>query len=161
MDLLEILRQEFGDVGSMDQFARITLRLVAAILLGGLVGLEREAAGKAAGLRTHMLVALGAALTLVVANRLNMPPADQSRVIQGLVTGIGFLGGGAILKITDQRQIRGLTTAAGIWMTASIGIAAGAGKLATAVIATVLTFIVLSVLQLVEQRVFPAPNEDA
>jgi putative Mg2+ transporter-C (MgtC) family protein len=161
MDFLEILRQEFGDVASMDEFVRITLRLVAAILLGGLVGLEREAAGKAAGLRTHMLVALGAALTLVVANRLNMPAADQSRVIQGLVTGIGFLGGGAILKITDQRQIRGLTTAAGIWMTASIGIAAGAGKLATAVIATVLTFIVLSVLHLVEQRVFPEPKEDA
>jgi putative Mg2+ transporter-C (MgtC) family protein len=161
MDFLEILRQEFGDVPSMAEFVRITLRLVAAMLLGGLVGLEREAAGKAAGLRTHMLVALGAALTLVVADRLQMPAADQSRVIQGLVTGIGFLGGGAILKITDQRQIRGLTTAAGIWMTASIGIAAGAGKLATAAVATVLTFIVLSVLHLVEQRVFPEPSEDA
>jgi putative Mg2+ transporter-C (MgtC) family protein len=161
MDLLDILRQEFGDVPSMPEFVRITLRLVAAMVLGGLVGLEREVAGKAAGLRTHMLVALGAALTLVVAYRLNMPAADQSRVIQGLVTGIGFLGGGAILKITDQRQIRGLTTAAGIWMTASIGIAAGAGKLATAAIATVLTFIVLSVLHLVEQRVFPEPSEDA
>jgi putative Mg2+ transporter-C (MgtC) family protein len=161
MDFLDILRQEFGDVPNLAEFMRITLRLVAAMLLGGLVGLEREAAGKAAGLRTHMLVALGAALTLVVAYRLNMPAADQSRVIQGLVTGIGFLGGGAILKITDQRQIRGLTTAAGIWMTASIGIAAGAGKLSTAAVATVLTFIVLSVLHFVEKRMFPEPSEDA
>jgi putative Mg2+ transporter-C (MgtC) family protein len=123
--------------------------------------LEREAAGKAAGLRTHMLVALGAALTLVVAYRMGMPEADQSRVIQGLVTGVGFLGGGAILKITDERRIRGLTTAAGIWMTASIGIAVGAGKLATATMATVLTFVVLRMLQLVETRYFPQPNEDA
>jgi putative Mg2+ transporter-C (MgtC) family protein len=161
MDFLDILRAEFADLPTAADFARITLRLVAAMLLGGLVGLEREAAGKAAGLRTHMLVALGAALTLVVAERLQMPAADQSRVIQGLVTGIGFLGGGAILKITDQRQIRGLTTAAGIWMTASIGIAAGAGKLATAAVATALTFIVLSVLHLAQQRIFPEPNEEA
>ena len=108
-----------------------------------------------------MLVAMGAALSLVVADRLGMPPADQSRVIQGIVTGIGFLGGGAILKMTEQRRIRGLTTAAGIWMTAAIGIAAGTGKLTTAAVATVLTFIVLKLLHLVEERVFPEPSEDA
>jgi putative Mg2+ transporter-C (MgtC) family protein len=161
MDFLEILKQELGDVPSAAEFARIAIRLLAAVVLGGLVGLEREAAGKAAGLRTHMLVALGAALTLVVAYRMGMPEADQSRVIQGLVTGVGFLGGGAILKITDERRIRGLTTAAGIWMTASIGIAVGAGKLATAIMATVLTFVVLRVLQLLETKFFPQPNEDA
>lgn len=161
MDFFDILKQEFGDVPSAAEFTRITLRLLAAVLLGGLVGLEREAAGKAAGLRTHMLVALGAALTLVVAYRMGMPPADQSRVIQGVLTGVGFLGGGAILKITDERRIRGLTTAAGIWMTASIGIAVGAGKLATALMATVLTFTVLRLLHLLETKVFPEPNEDA
>ena len=161
MDFLEILKQEFGDIPSAAEFARIVLRLLAAVLLGGLVGLEREAAGKAAGLRTHMLVALGAALTLVVAYRMGMPEADQSRIIQGLVTGVGFLGGGAILKITDERRIRGLTTAAGIWMTASIGIAVGAGKLTTAIVATFLTFVVLRVLQLLESRFFPEPSEDA
>jgi putative Mg2+ transporter-C (MgtC) family protein len=161
MDFLDILRQEFGDVPSAAEFVRIVLRLLAAVLLGGLVGLEREAAGKAAGLRTHMLVALGSALTLVVAGRMGMPESDQSRVIQGIVTGIGFLGGGAILKITDQRRIRGLTTAAGIWMTAAIGIAAGTGKLTTAAVATGLTFIVLNLLHLLEQRIFPEPSEDA
>jgi putative Mg2+ transporter-C (MgtC) family protein len=161
MDFLDILQQEFGDVPNSAEFARIIIRLLAATILGGLVGLEREAAGKAAGLRTHMLVALGATVTLVVVHRMDMPAADQSRVIQGLVTGVGFLGGGAILKLTDQGRIRGLTTAAGIWMTASIGIAAGAGKLTTAVIATVLTFIVLRLLHLVQERIFPEPNEDA
>ena len=161
MDFLDILKQEFGDIPSAAEFARIVLRLLAAVILGGLVGLERETAGKAAGLRTHMLVALGAALTLVVAYRMDMPEADQSRIIQGLVTGVGFLGGGAILKITDERRIRGLTTAAGIWMTASIGIAVGAGKLTTAIVATFLTFVVLRVLQLLESRFFPETSEDA
>jgi putative Mg2+ transporter-C (MgtC) family protein len=161
MDFLDILKQEFGDVPSAAEFFRIALRLLSAVVLGGLVGLEREAAGKAAGLRTHMLVALGAALALVVAYRMEMPSADQSRVIQGLVTGIGFLGGGAILKLTDERRIRGLTTAAGIWMTASIGIAAGAGMLTTACMATLLTFVVLRLLQLLEARFFPEPREDA
>lgn len=161
MDLFDILKQEFGDVPSAAEFFRIALRLLAAVVLGGLVGLEREAAGKAAGLRTHMLVALGAALALVVAYRMEMPSADQSRVIQGLVTGVGFLGGGAILKLTDERRIRGLTTAAGIWMTASIGIAVGAGKLTTAIMATALTFVVLRSLHVMQERFFPEPNEDA
>ncbi len=161
MDFFDILKQELADVPSAAEFTRIAIRLLAAIILGGLVGLEREAAGKAAGLRTHMLVALGAALTLVVAYRMDMPEPDQSRIIQGLVTGVGFLGGGAILKITDERRIRGLTTAAGIWMTASIGIAVGAGKLATAIMATFLTFAVLRLLQLLEARFFPETNEDA
>jgi len=161
MDIFEIAAEEFGDLPSFEEFVRVTLRLLVAVVLGGLVGLEREAAGKAAGLRTHMLVTLGAALTLVVAERMKMPPADQSRVIQGLVTGVGFLGGGAILKITDERRIKGLTTAAGIWMTASIGIAVGAGKLATALLATVLTFVVLRVLHVLETRIFTEPREDA
>jgi putative Mg2+ transporter-C (MgtC) family protein len=161
MTLYEVLTQEFGDLGTFAEFFRVGLRMLMAVALGGLVGLERERAGKAAGLRTHMLVSLGAALTMIVAERMNMPAGDQSRVIQGLVTGIGFIGGGAILKITDARRIRGLTTAAGIWMTASIGIAAGAGKQTTAVVATVLAFIVLSVLHLFEERLFDEPREGA
>jgi putative Mg2+ transporter-C (MgtC) family protein len=161
MDIFEIVADEFSDLPSFEEFVRITLRLLIAVVLGGMVGLEREAAGKAAGLRTHMLLTLGAAVTLVVVERMGMSPADQSRVIQGIVTGVGFLGGGAILKITDERRIKGLTTAAGIWMTASIGIAVGAGKLATACVATVLAFVVLRLLHLLEQRIFPEPNEDA
>lgn len=106
-------------------------------------------------------VTLGAALVMIVADRMAMQHADQSRVIQGLVTGIGFIGGGAILKITDERRIKGLTTAAGIWMTAAIGIAVGAGKRTTAVVATFLTFVVLRLLHLLEERFFPEPSEEA
>jgi putative Mg2+ transporter-C (MgtC) family protein len=155
MELWDVLGQEFGDVPNRAEFYRVVIRLLAAFVLGGLVGLERETAGKAAGMRTHILVALGATLILVVAKLSGIPVSDQSRVIQGLVTGVGFLGGGAILKMADQGRIRGLTTAAGIWMTASIGIAVGAGKLATAAIATVLTFVVLRLLQWVEDRYVP------
>jgi putative Mg2+ transporter-C (MgtC) family protein len=161
MDLLDVLRQEFGDLPDLNEFFRIALRMLTAVLLGGLVGLEREAAGKAAGLRTHSLVTLGAAVVMMVAGSMSMSAADQSRVIQGLVTGIGFIGGGAILKLTDERRIQGITTASGIWMTASIGIAVGAGKLTIAVIATALTFVVLRVLRLLEERLFTEPRESA
>jgi putative Mg2+ transporter-C (MgtC) family protein len=161
MDFFEILQDEFSDFSNAEEFIRVVLRMLAAVALGGLVGLERERAGKAAGLRTHMLITLGAALVMIVAGRMEMDANDQSRVIQGLVAGVGFLGAGAILKITDERRIRGLTTAAGIWMTASIGIAVGAGKLATAAVATLLTFVVLWLLHRMEQRLFPEPSEDA
>jgi putative Mg2+ transporter-C (MgtC) family protein len=161
MDLLELVKEEFSDLPNIAEAVRVLLRLVMAVILGGLVGLERGAAGKAAGLRTHSLVTLGAALVVIVAGLMNMAEADQSRVLQGLVTGIGFIGGGAILKLTDERRIRGLTTAAGIWMTASIGIAVGAGKLTTALIATALTFVVLRLLRDVEHRVLPPNREEA
>jgi putative Mg2+ transporter-C (MgtC) family protein len=161
MDVFEVIADEFRDLPDLGEFVRIAFRLLAAIVLGGLVGLERETAGKAAGLRTHMLISMGAALVMIVAARLGMAAGDQSRVMQGLVAGIGFLGGGAILKLTDERRIKGLTTAAGIWMTASIGIAVGAGKMATAVVATALTFIVLRLLHALETRIFEAPREDA
>ena len=161
MNLLDVLREEFGDLPQFTEFARIALRMLMAVMLGGIVGLEREAAGKAAGLRTHSLVTLGAALVVTVAGLMDMTSADKSRVIQGLVTGIGFIGGGAILKLTDEHRIKGLTTAAGIWMTASIGIAIGSGKLTTAVLATAVTFLVLRVLHLLETRLFALPREEA
>jgi putative Mg2+ transporter-C (MgtC) family protein len=161
MDLLDVLRQEFGDLPDWNEFFRVMLRMFTAVALGGLVGLEREAAGKAAGLRTHSLVTLGAAVVMMVASSMSMSAADQSRVIQGLVTGIGFIGGGAILKITDERRIQGITTASGIWMTASIGIAVGAGKLTIAVIATGLTFVVLSILRALEERLFSQARRES
>jgi putative Mg2+ transporter-C (MgtC) family protein len=158
---LSFLLDEFRDLPNLEEFLRVSLRLVAALLLGGAVGWERETAGKAAGMRTHMLVALGAALVMITSERMGMPAADQSRVIQGIVAGVGFLGGGAILKITDERKIRGLTTAAGIWMIAAIGIACGAGKLATAALAAVLAFLVLRVLHAFEERLAPGSGEAA
>jgi putative Mg2+ transporter-C (MgtC) family protein len=150
---LDLLHQEFSDLVDGPLLARVLLRLVCATLLGGVLGYEREREGKAAGLRTHMLVALGAAVIVLVPVQLGMSVADTSRVIQGLVTGIGFLGGGAILKLSEQRQVKGLTTAAGIWLTAAVGMAAGLGRIGLAILAVLLAMVILTLLQRVERWV--------
>ena len=149
------------------QFARIVIRLLIAMLLGAIVGAQREYTGKPAGLRTHMLVAMGAALFVLASLESGMSPADLSRVIQGLATGIGFLGGGAILKLSHEREIRGLTSAAVIWMTAAMGVAVGLGRLWMAMLSMVLTWFILAVVEKVERRISPpqssrnnAPDED-
>lgn len=126
---------------------RVLLRLSVAAVLGGLIGLERTRVGKSAGVRTHMLVALGAALFTVVPLEAGMRTADFSRVIQGLVTGVGFLGGGVILKLSEEQQVRGLTTAAGIWATAAAGMAAGAGWFWPAACGTLLAWVILECLR--------------
>jgi putative Mg2+ transporter-C (MgtC) family protein len=128
------------------QLAHVLIRLTAAALLGAVIGFERERAGKAAGLRTHILVALGTCVFVLSCAGYGMSSDGLSRVIQGIVTGIGFLGAGSILKINEQRDIQGLTTAAGIWITAAIGVAVGLGTLGLAILATVLTLIVLTLL---------------
>ena len=132
---------------------RIVLRLTAALLAGGIIGLQREASGKAAGLRTHMLVCAGTALFVLTTLEVGMQQDAMSRVVQGLATGIGFLGAGAILKLEDRNQIKGLTTAAGIWMTAAIGVAIGLGQLGTAAIGTVFAWFVLAVLIKIDRRI--------
>ena len=124
--------------------AIVLIRTITAVLLGGIVGIQREKVGKPAGLRTHMLVSLGTAVVVLACSGVGMDMDGLSRVIQGIVTGIGFVGAGTILKLTDQKEIQGLTTATGLWMTAAIGVAVGLGALGIAVIATVLTVIVLS-----------------
>jgi len=142
--VMEALRAEFSDVSDPAQITRIVVRLLLAGLLGGALGYERERSGKAAGLRTHMLVAIGAALFVLVPQQAGMVVGDMSRVIQGIVTGVGFLGAGAIIKQASEQSVHGLTTAAGVWMTAAIGIACGLGREATAVLSTVLALAVLS-----------------
>lgn len=127
------------------QVARAAIRLVVAASLGAVVGLQRRRTGKPAGLRTHVLVASGAALFAVIPSELGMTSDGLSRVIQGVATGIGFIGGGAVLKLGAQQEVKGLTTAAGIWMTAGVGVAAGLGLLGIALVGVVLTFLVLSV----------------
>ena len=122
----------------------VVLRVIAAVLLGGIVGMQREKAGKPAGMRTHMLVSLGTAVGVMACAGAGMDMAGLSRVIQGIVTGIGFIGAGTILKLTDEREIQGLTTAAGLWMTAAIGVAVGLGALGLALIGTLMTVIVLA-----------------
>lgn len=140
------LRSDFTDLPDATQLTRVILRCLLAALLGGLLGYERETSGKAAGLRTHMLVCLGAALFVLIPAQAGVTLADLSRVIQGLIAGIGFLGAGAILKNDNQGRIVGLTTAAGIWLTAAIGVAVGTGRLASAVLATLLALAILAVL---------------
>jgi putative Mg2+ transporter-C (MgtC) family protein len=134
------------------QLLRVLIRLLGAMLAGAVLGLQRERADKPAGLRTHILVALGAAIFVVVPAQLGMGPDGLSRVIQGIATGIGFLGGGVILKLASERKIEGLTTAADIWTTAAIGVAIGLGALGIGLIATAFAWIVLSVLYRVEVR---------
>ena len=141
---------EFADITDAKQLTQITVRLLIAAVLGGVLGFEREQKGKAAGVRTHMLVALGAALFVLVPQMSGSQADAMSRVLQGVIAGIGFLGAGTILKGKvngeDDEQVKGLTSAAGLWMTAAIGVAAGLGKESTAVLSTVLALLVFSVM---------------
>ena len=132
------------------QLVRLIIRLLVAAALGAIVGVQRERTGKPAGVRTHMLVSLGAALIVLGPLEAGMDLDALSRVIQGLVTGIGFIGGGAILKLHEAREIEGLTTAAGIWMTAAIGVAVGLGRLGLAILGMMLTWAILSLFGVLE-----------
>ncbi len=137
---------EFSDMPDATQITRITLRLLVAAILGGLLGYEREVQGKSAGVRTHMMVAIGAALFVLIPQQAGASTADLTRVLQGLIAGVGFLGAGTIIMGTREVETRGLTTAAGIWVTAAIGVAAGMGRESTAVLSTFLSLFVLSVI---------------
>lgn len=135
------------------QFVRIVLRLLISAALGAIVGVQREQTGKPAGLRTHMLVSLGATLLVLAPLEMDMPMADIGRVIQGVATGIGFIGGGAILKLSAEREVRGLTSAAGIWITAASGVAVGLGRLGMAAMGILLTWIILAIIGRAERRI--------
>jgi len=145
-----ILEEVFSGLPDVRQMVSLVTRLLTAMILGALIGAQRERSGKPAGLRTHMLVAMGGALFVLAPLEAGMELEGISRVIQGIVTGIGFIGAGAILKLQDKREIEGLTTAAGIWMTAAVGIAAGLGHLGLALVSTVLTWITLSIIGKIE-----------
>ena len=154
------LALEFSDVPDLEQFTRITVRLLLAALLGGLLGYERGQKGKSAGVRTHMLVATGSALFVLIPAQTGVVPADMTRVIQGLVAGIGFLGAGTIWKGDTTSHVKGLTTAAGIWLTAAIGMAAGLGREVTAVMATVLALFILWLLPIIAPNLDKSEQED-
>jgi len=140
------VQQEFSDLANFEDITRVSLRLSVALLLGALLGYERESVGAAAGLRTHMLVALGSALFVLIPSQAGMRIEDISRVMQGVTAGIGFLGAGAIIKLRNE-DIKGLTTAAGIWLTAAVGVAAGMGLEATAVLSAAFGWVVLALLR--------------
>lgn len=137
------IQAEFSDLGDVERITRATWRMGEALVLGAAIGWDRERRDAEAGLRTHMLVALGAALFVLVPLEAGMDPDQLSRVVQGLVSGIGFLGAGAVLKDQDEGRIHGLTTAASIWATAAVGVSAGLGRTGTALLATVFILLVL------------------
>jgi putative Mg2+ transporter-C (MgtC) family protein len=152
----EAVASDFADLDAAKS-AGIGVRLLLAAVFGGLIGFERQWKGKAAGLRTHMLVALGAALFVV--SQYDGTPDSGSRVVQGVAAGVGFLGAGAILK--DQHDtVKGLTTAADIWLTAAIGVTAGMGRGATALLATALALIILALLPRLEGWAGLSPHPD-
>jgi len=137
----------------------VLLPLVVAIALGGLVGWNREQGEKPAGLKTHMMVALGAAAFTLVALRVYgyaignraFSGADPIRIIEGVATGIGFLGAGSIIR--NRGEVQGVTTAAGIWVVGGLGAACGAELYGIAVSVTALSLIILAVVKKLEHRV--------
>jgi putative Mg2+ transporter-C (MgtC) family protein len=140
-----------------DDSLNITFRLGLALLFGAIIGMERQIKKKPAGLRTHMLVSMGSAMFIIIPLQLTLlPPSGDalSRVIQGIATGIGFLGAGEIVRESSQKsqrpEIHGLTSAASVWVSAGLGIAAGVGLWRLGLIGAVLTFIVLNVFKKLE-----------
>lgn len=134
---------EFSDLKDVSEITTIVIRLLMAALLGGILGFEREHKGKAAGIKTHMLVAIGSALFVLIPQQAGLSQSELSRVMQGIIAGIGFLGAGAILKGADEKHLKGLTTAAGIWLTAAIGVAVGLGRESSAILCTFIALLVL------------------
>jgi putative Mg2+ transporter-C (MgtC) family protein len=137
----------------------LAARLVLAVLLGGAIGFNRELRQKPAGLRTHALVGLAAALLTATGTLMTGAPgttgdsATVGRIVQGLLAGIGFIGGGVILRRDDVRGVHGLTTAAGMWLVAAVGIAIGAGLWEAGAMAIALTLLVLAVGGMVDRRI--------
>lgn len=132
----------------------VIIRLILAVVLGGLIGLEREIQRREAGLRTHILVCLGSALIMLTSMYIfdiykNVGTLDPSRIAAGVVTGIGFIGAGAIIR--HKEAVKGLTTAASIWVVSAIGLTVGCGFLYAALVTTLLTLIVLFILRRMEK----------
>ncbi len=137
----------FESLGNIDP--EMIARLLIAVALGGLIGFERELTHRPAGLRTHMLVSLGAAFFTIISISFGEDPA---RIAAGIVTGIGFLGAGSIIAL--RGHIQGITTAATLWVVASIGLGVGVGEYALSIIGAVLVFVILQVKR-VEEKIIP------
>jgi putative Mg2+ transporter-C (MgtC) family protein len=133
-------------------------RLGLAAALGAVLGIDREKIQSAAGLRTHILVCLGAAVMVLGGEAAGFDPDASSRVIQGIIAGIGFLGAGTILKISDKVEVHGLTTAASIWLTAGVGIAVGLGHFWLSAASTLVGWLVLGPLKRLEKRHIAPPK---
>ncbi|GAA4453249.1 MgtC/SapB family protein [Novipirellula rosea] len=134
-------------------YSSVWLPTVAAVLLGGLIGIERQMSGHSAGLRTHMLVSLASAMFVLACSELTSQlPLDLTRVVQGIAAGVGFIGAGTILKADRKHEVFGLTTASTIWLSAAIGTACGLGEYPLAITSVLLTIVVLVGLRPIEER---------
>ena len=145
---------------SIDEFGTHCLRLLVAVLFGGLLGVERQLRGRWAGIRTHMMVSLGAAIFTLAA--VTIAPDDTNevtRVIQGIAAGIGFLGAGTIIKLGNVGEIHGLTTASSIWMAAALGTVAGMGEFALAAASALISLAVLVLLRPFTKAIGTDPNK--
>jgi putative Mg2+ transporter-C (MgtC) family protein len=153
----------FSELSKGASVTEVAIRLVVAVVVGGIIGWDRERLNKPAGIRTHMLVSLGSAtftlLGFEVGEHYSKEGFDPTRVLQGVVGGIGFLGAGAILQ--NRGQISGITTAAGVWVAGALGAAAGVGAYVLALAATVLAFAILAAGGKLDQLVGKSPDADA
>lgn len=136
---------------------QVIMRLVLSVILSGLIGLERQLHRRTAGLRTHILVSLGSCLIMLTSLYVfdiykNKVPLDPGRIAAGVITGIGFLGAGTIIR--EREGIKGLTTAASLWVVAGIGLAVGCGFYSASIFTTVLALIVLFFLRYIERLIF-------
>ncbi|QEF97757.1 putative Mg(2+) transport ATPase [Stieleria maiorica] len=132
----------------IDEFTMHCVRLLIAVSLGGALGLERQLRGQWAGVRTHMMVSLGAAIFTIAAVKTAPDDSNEvTRVIQGVAAGIGFLGAGTILKLGPEVQVKGLTTASSIWLAAALGTVAGLGQYALAAASGLISLLVLGLLR--------------
>ena len=141
----------------------IFIRLLLALILSGLIGLERQMHRRTAGLRTHILVSLGSCLIMLTSLYIfaiykNEVPLDPARIAAGVITGIGFLGAGAIIR--DREGVKGLTTAASLWVVAGIGLATGCGFYKAALFTTVLALLTLFFLRYVERIMFGKEEQE-
>ena len=157
---MELLWNEltFGLPAGID-LIKISVRLVASVVIAGIIGFQRETAGKEAGLRTHILVSLGSTVFVLGAAGAAMHEDAVSRVIQGIVTGIGFIGAGTIIK--RERNIEGLTTSAGLWTTCAIGVTIGLGELGIALLTALIAVIVLAVVGRIEAAYIDPKNDSS
>jgi len=131
------------------EWTTIVIRLAVSIVIGGLIGLERELEHKPAGLRTLILVCLGSTIFMLIGFELGLLGTEMGRIVAGVVTGIGFLGAGAIIRA--RGEVHGLTTAATIWLASGLGLAIGAGYYILAIISSVFVLVVLRILGIVEK----------
>jgi putative Mg2+ transporter-C (MgtC) family protein len=151
---MNVLWEELtAGLANPDDLLRVAIRLIAAIVCGGIMGLKRVSPQKPAGLRTHILVCLGTTVLLLLCSAAALSPEGTSRVIEGVVIGIGFLGAGSILKLSEEHLIHGLTASARIWTTAVVGTAVGLGRIGIALITAVLTVLILWAIGMLEGRV--------